>query len=85
MRIYLERTRELTSRCAMYERITGKCGRAAANRIVIERLAARGYTARTLAGIAAFHVDAGLVQRAIGIDYALGTTCRGVSYESKYA
>lgn len=69
----------------MYERVASKCGRTAADRVVIEHLATSGDAARAQTGVAAFHVDAGLVQRAVGIDYTLGPTGWRASYESGYA
>lgn len=51
---------------------------------MIQHLATCGYTARAEARIAAFHIDTRFVQRAIGIDYTLGTASRWISHVSRY-
>jgi len=73
-----------TSWYTTYKRIASKYRRTGANWIMIQHLATSGYTTRTKARIAAFHVDASFVQCTISINYALGSAGWRISYESSY-
>jgi len=82
--LFYQLSEKPTSWYTTYEWIASKYRGTSANWIMIQHLATSGYTTRTKARIVTFHVNTGLVQWTISINYALGSAGWRISYEFRY-